>query len=700
MKIKGYVFYRYLLLLIILFGLSVVGLFMLRNHAVEAYAYTADLREVWVTDIQAEEEHQYDGTCEIQLFGGKLVDESGTEIEDESLSFNLGVGLIESPNVACNIPIETNIILLGDSASLYHLNQPTDLITSVIPATISITNISVEDKTYDGNTDASIIGYDINGIVGDDDVKTTKGIAKFDDKNVGNNKTVTFSDFSISGGDAGNYTIIQPDPVVATIIAKTICIENISVENKEYDGNDIANIIDYDVNGIIEGDSVEVTKGTARFNNKNVGDNKTVNFSDFSIQGSDAGNYILRQPNSLTASIQAKLVSIDGVSVANKEYDGTTKTTILETGLINGKIDGDEVIINYGVGVFESKNVKDGITVWFSGFSLSGTDAQNYELSSQPSSVNANISLKTITIVNVVALNENEKSNEIRLRGGQLDGIILGDDVDFILGSGSIDNYKVGKHSVHTNILLIGDDAGNYLLVQPTDIEVEIYGAISLSALITIAVFMGFFFLALIVIILLYFVWVRPRQLAKVTELATTCEKLQQDAEELQGNKRELVRENRQLKEKLAVRPSEHPVIPNTNEIIDRLKQEVSDAEGLASYYKKQLEKLQQAPDVKTAVKGLLPLITAMFDYTHIALSDREQYVLMQTQRIIDYLSSQHITIICSKEGDVYDPIIHSSQGSMPAPTEALKGTVQASACCGVKFDDGTIEKEQVILYL
>lgn len=685
-------------------GLSVVGLFMLHSHTAKAYATTADLIEIWITDIQVEKEHQYDGTCAIQLSGGKLVDEDGAEIENESLSFDLGVGTIELPYVASNVPVETNITLLGVSASLYHLNQPTDLATSVIPATISITNISVEDKTYDGNDDASIIGYDVNGIIEGDNVAITKGIAKFDDKKVGNNKTVTFSSFSIDeSGDASNYTIIQPNPAVAAISAKEIYVSNLSVDDKIYDGSDVANIDSYEVIGILEGDSVEVIKGIARFENKNVGSNKLITFSNFSIQGSDAWNYILTQPNYLTASIQVKLVSIDGVSVANKEYDGTTEATILETGFINGKIDGDEVTINYGVGAFESKNVKDGITVWLSGFSLGGSDAQNYELSLQPSSVSADISPKTIAIVNVVALNDNEKCNEIQLRGGQLQGIVLGDDVDFILGSGYLDNYVVGKHSVHTNILLTGEDAGNYLLVQPTDIEVEIYGAISLSVLITIAVFAGLFFLGLIVIILLYFVKIRPKHLAEVTALSTTSEKLKQTEAKLQEKNRELLMENTQLKELLSAHHESAPAVAehiSTNETIERLRQEVSDAEGVTSYYKNQVEKLQQAPDVKLAVKGLLPLISALVEYTRISPLDREVYISTQAQKFVGYLRSQHMDIILSKEGDAYDPNIHSSQGRIPAPTEGLKNTVQTTVCCGVVYYDGTIEKEQVILYI
>lgn len=417
-----------------MFGLSIVGFFMLRSHAVEAYA-EAGLIEVWITDIQAEEEHQYDGTCEIQLFGGKLVDEEGDEIEDESLSFDLGVGTIEFPNVASNIPVETNITLLGASASLYHLNQPTDLTTSVIPATISITNISVEDKTYDGNDDAGIIGYDINGIIEGDNVAITKGIAKFEDKKVGNNKTVTFSSFSINdSGDASNYTIIQPSSVVASIIAKAIHIENVSVENKEYDGNGIANIIDYDVSGIIEGDSVEVIKGTAWFNNKNVGNNKTVTLSDFSISGSDAGNYTIIQPNPVVAAISAKEIYVSNVSVDDKIYDGNDVANIDNYEVI-GILEGDSVEVIKGIARFENKNVGSNKVITFSNFSIQGSDAGNYILT-QPNSLTASIQAKLVSIDGVsVANKEYDGTTEAAiLETGFINGKIDGDEVSINYG--------------------------------------------------------------------------------------------------------------------------------------------------------------------------------------------------------------------------------------------------------------------------
>ncbi len=99
------------------------------------------------------------------------------------------------------------------------------------------------------------------------------------------------------------------------------------------------------------------------------------------------GNYIGSTEGNFT--ITTKPVTITAL-VNNKVYDGNTTATIATT-TINGKIEGDAVTVSNGTASFENASVGTGKTVTFSGFSLSGTDANNYTLSAQPASVTANI---------------------------------------------------------------------------------------------------------------------------------------------------------------------------------------------------------------------------------------------------------------------------------------------------------------------
>ncbi len=74
----------------------------------------------------------------------------------------------------------------------------------IAPRNITVTAIGV-DKVYDGTTTATVILSD-DRITGDSLIDSYTDAA-FSDKRVGDNNTVTVTGISISGADAGNYTL-------------------------------------------------------------------------------------------------------------------------------------------------------------------------------------------------------------------------------------------------------------------------------------------------------------------------------------------------------------------------------------------------------------------------------------------------------------------------------------------------------------
>lgn len=94
-----------------------------------------------------------------------------------------------------------------------------------------------------------------------------------------------------------------------------------------------------------------------------------------------------------------KSILIDGMTIKNKVYDGTAIATIDNTGVLNGVISGDEVLLNIEnvSAAFTSVNVGDAIPVTISGLSLSGVDAGKYILE-QPTYLTANITKAPQTI--------------------------------------------------------------------------------------------------------------------------------------------------------------------------------------------------------------------------------------------------------------------------------------------------------------
>ena len=96
-----------------------------------------------------------------------------------------------------------------------------------VPFAIAAKELTVtataQDKTYDGNTDATVIAsLDMDAVVsGDEVVLDDTGVtASFDTKDIGENKPVILAgEYKLNGTAAGNYTLIQPSGLTANILA-------------------------------------------------------------------------------------------------------------------------------------------------------------------------------------------------------------------------------------------------------------------------------------------------------------------------------------------------------------------------------------------------------------------------------------------------------------------------------------------------
>ncbi len=184
----------------------------------------------------------------------------------------------------------------------------------------------------------------------------------------------------------------------------------------------------------------------------------------------------------INLTVNKKDVTVTGVSVSDKEYDGGTAAVITEPGTLNGAVEGDDVSAVAGMAAFADKNVGSK-AVTFSGFTLSGNKVGNYNLASQPADTTAMITAKGLT-VNVSAVNRAyERGNvTVGLTGGTLTGAIAGDDVsvDTASTTGKMEDAGAGtgKSVTVTGLVLTGTDAGNYTLAQPEGLTVDISKAV------------------------------------------------------------------------------------------------------------------------------------------------------------------------------------------------------------------------------
>jgi len=278
------------------------------------------------------------GTFNIQNTDGTVfanpqivhVNYSGTSpILKSTVSIFLKDQVVLTPNTSTAQPI-TNFAGLG----LYTLTLP---VTSVTPVTI--TDVTANNKVYDGTSTTILTGGTLNGVVSGDVVTLIAGSGTFDDKNAGSGKTVTVMGYSLGGADAAKYGLsAQPTGLTASITTAPTTITGVTASDKVYDGSTAATITGGALNGIVSGDIVTLVAGTGTFADNSIGTNKTVTATGYSISGTDASNYLLSaQPGGLTASITAPVVSV---------LDALTS---VKTNIQNVTMSSDQKTISYDV---------------------------------------------------------------------------------------------------------------------------------------------------------------------------------------------------------------------------------------------------------------------------------------------------------------------------------------------------------------
>ena len=197
----------------------------------------------------------------------------------------------------------SGLTLSGADAVNYILDDDTATTTANITKLRlnAITGISASDRNYNAGTSATLNFSSpvFDGIItsGSEDLSIITAVGTFANKKVGIDKTVTLSSIVLGGVDAGNYDVplIAPTTTASISKANIFNITGITANSKTYDSNTTAtlNLGSANFNGEFAGDELTVAGATGKFNNPQVGQNKTVNITDLTLGGIDALNYNL-----------------------------------------------------------------------------------------------------------------------------------------------------------------------------------------------------------------------------------------------------------------------------------------------------------------------------------------------------------------------------------------------------------------------
>jgi filamentous hemagglutinin family protein len=403
----------------------------------------------------------YDGTTTATLSGGSL---SGVYSGDS-------VTLVQAGNfVSKHVGSGNGVIsadsLSGISADNYAIVQPTGLSASITPLAITVAATGA-DRVYDGTVnDAATLAS--LGIVSGDAVSLADASATFADKNAGTGKTVTVIGITMSGADAGNYTLTNTSATTtANITPKAITVAATGT-NKVYDGT-ITDAVAISSRGILSGD-VLTFSDTSTFADKNIGTAKPVSVTGIAISGgADAGNYTLNNTSATTtANITPKTITVNATS-GNMVYSGLTTDTAAITLSITGLVTGDSVSVADALATFSNKNAGANRGVTVSGITMSGADAGNYVLASTRALTTANITPLSITVSatgnNIVY--DGKTKDTVTLASS---GIISGDLVKFSDTSATFSDKNVGtgKTVTVTGIKATGAQAKDYTIIDTT----------------------------------------------------------------------------------------------------------------------------------------------------------------------------------------------------------------------------------------
>ena len=182
---------------------------------------------------------------------------------------------------------------------------------TIQPATLTITDATLQSKTYDGTTAATVTSVDFGGLVNGETLDSGTGYtatAVFDDANAGEGKTATVTvelkntNYTFAGGDTAEHELtgltIAPCPVTVTPDAKS----------KAYGQSDPA--LTYTASGLASGDSLMGALSRA--------------------EGENVGSYLIGQATLTDANNPNYAITFDGTKALTIEKADVTLTVTVD----------------------------------------------------------------------------------------------------------------------------------------------------------------------------------------------------------------------------------------------------------------------------------------------------------------------------------------------------------------------------------
>ena len=236
-------------------------------------------KDVTIENTAVESSKVYDGTTVATITNTGTL---SANYDGDGVQIVSGTAAYDNKNVGTGKTVTfTGFSLTGDRARNYRLvSQPASVTADITAKEITLT-VSVKDKVFDGTTKAELDTVTHTDFVAGDDVELVNGEPSFAYPCVRADIPIRFTDFRLTGADAGNYqlTNAQPEGVTAEIHPTPNYLD---VTNKpEFDGKTTVTVdgVEY---------PIEEVDGERYVNLPETGDLLTIySFKD----GTPAGSY-------------------------------------------------------------------------------------------------------------------------------------------------------------------------------------------------------------------------------------------------------------------------------------------------------------------------------------------------------------------------------------------------------------------------
>ena len=215
-----------------------------------------------------------------------------------------------------------------------NLNGTSETVTVTLAAkTLTAAINGNTTKSYDGTTEATGLSITLNGVVSDDAVTAEAASYAYDNANAGENKTITASGITLSGEDAGFYTVNAAATTTGTITPATLTV---TADNQTKTYGDADPELTYTATGLVGED--KLNGELARNAGEDVGDYAITQGtlsagSNYTIQFTDANLSIAPLAASLTWDYTAPFT-----------YGGTEKSV---TATVANKVGDDTFTLTY-----------------------------------------------------------------------------------------------------------------------------------------------------------------------------------------------------------------------------------------------------------------------------------------------------------------------------------------------------------------